>query len=89
MPLGALYQDAIAVLETAGVDVAPLRAGGRKLVFRADDGTVFITTRPSDGAVRTSGVASVSSQLVATSDRIGVPESRLRSLTLPKLTASV
>ena len=48
MPLGALYQDAIALLEAARVDVAPLRAGGRKLVFRTDDGTVFITTRPSD-----------------------------------------
>lgn len=48
MPLGALYADAIALLESAGVDVSPLRAGGRKLVFQADDGTVFITTRPSD-----------------------------------------
>jgi ATP phosphoribosyltransferase len=48
MPLGALYQDAIALLDAAHVDVAPLRSGGRKLVFTADDGTVFITTRPSD-----------------------------------------
>lgn len=48
MPLGALYEDAIAVLEAAGVDVSPLRDGGRKLVFEAPDGTVFITTRPSD-----------------------------------------
>jgi ATP phosphoribosyltransferase len=48
MPLGALYLDAIALLDAAGVDVAPLRAAGRKLVFEAADGTVFITTRPSD-----------------------------------------
>jgi ATP phosphoribosyltransferase len=48
MPLGALYDDAIGVLEHAGVDVSPLRDGGRKLVFEAPDGTVFITTRPSD-----------------------------------------
>ncbi len=48
MPLGALYEDAIAVLEAADVDVTPLRDGGRKLVFDAPDGTVFITTRPSD-----------------------------------------
>jgi len=48
MPLGALYEDAIGVLEYAGVDVSPLRDGGRKLVFEAPDGTVFITTRPSD-----------------------------------------
>lgn len=48
MPLGALYADAIALLESAGVDVSPLRDGSRKLVFDAPDGTVFITTRPSD-----------------------------------------
>jgi ATP phosphoribosyltransferase len=48
MPLGALYADAIALLEAADVDVSPLRNGGRKLVFDAPDGTVFITTRPSD-----------------------------------------
>lgn len=48
MPLGALYEDAIAVLEGAGLDVGPLRDGSRKLVFEAPDGTVFITTRPSD-----------------------------------------
>lgn len=48
MPLGALYAGAIALLETADVDVSPLRNGGRKLVFDAPDGTVFITTRPSD-----------------------------------------
>jgi ATP phosphoribosyltransferase len=48
MPLGALYKDAIAVLEDAGLDVSPLRDGSRKLVFTAPDGTVFITTRPSD-----------------------------------------
>jgi ATP phosphoribosyltransferase len=48
MPLGALYPDAISLLELAGVDVSPLRDGSRKLIFTAPDGTVFITTRPSD-----------------------------------------
>jgi ATP phosphoribosyltransferase len=36
------------VLGAAGVDVAPLRDNGRRLVLEAPDGTVFITTRPSD-----------------------------------------
>lgn len=48
MPLGALFPGAIEVLERAGVDVAPLRDPGRRLVLEAADGTTFITTRPSD-----------------------------------------
>lgn len=48
MPLGALFEGSIDVLERAGVDVAPLRDTGRRLALEADDGTVFITTRPSD-----------------------------------------
>jgi ATP phosphoribosyltransferase len=46
--LGALLADTIAALGTAGVDVAPLRDAGRRLVIDASDGTRFITTRPSD-----------------------------------------
>lgn len=48
VPLGALFPDASAVLGAAGADVEPLRNGGRRLVLRADDGTAYITTRPSD-----------------------------------------
>jgi ATP phosphoribosyltransferase len=48
VPLGALFDDAVACLGEAGVDTAPLSEAGRRLVLRADDGTVFITTRPSD-----------------------------------------
>jgi ATP phosphoribosyltransferase len=48
VPLGALFPGAIDVLEGAGVDVAPLRSNGRRLVLDAEDGTRFITTRPSD-----------------------------------------
>lgn len=48
VPLGALFADAVELMERAGVDVRPLRDTGRRLVLEADDGTVFITTRPSD-----------------------------------------
>ncbi len=48
MPLGALLEGSLDVLGAAGVDVAPLRDTGRRLVLEAPDGTVFITTRPSD-----------------------------------------
>ncbi len=48
MPLGALFPGSIEALEAAGVDVAPLRDLGRRLVVTAPDGTTFITTRPSD-----------------------------------------
>lgn len=47
MPLGALFAGSVAALEGAGLDVAPLRAAGRRLVVPAD-GTTYITTRPSD-----------------------------------------
>ena len=48
MPLGALHEGAVEALERAGMDVAPLREAGRRLVVRAPDGTTYITTRPSD-----------------------------------------
>lgn len=48
MPLGALHDDSVDVLESAGLDVAELRRAGRRLVVRSPDGTTFITTRPSD-----------------------------------------
>lgn len=48
MPLGALLGDTIGRLEAAGIDVSPLRDTGRRLAMEAPDGTVFITTRPSD-----------------------------------------
>jgi ATP phosphoribosyltransferase len=48
VPLGALFDGAVDALGRAGLDVAPLREAGRRLVVPAGDGTVFITTRPSD-----------------------------------------
>ena len=48
MPLGALFADSIEALEGAGIDVAPLRDAGRRLIIEGADGTTFITTRPSD-----------------------------------------
>ena len=48
VPLGALFTDSVAALRAAGVDTACLDDVGRRLVLRADDGTTFITTRPSD-----------------------------------------
>jgi ATP phosphoribosyltransferase len=48
VPLGALFPGSVEALEAAGVDVAPLRDLGRRLVVTAADGTTFITTRPSD-----------------------------------------
>ncbi len=48
MPLGALFDDSVACLGAAGVDIAPLAEAGRRLVVRAGDGTTFITTRPTD-----------------------------------------
>jgi ATP phosphoribosyltransferase len=48
VPLGALFPGSIEALDAAGVDVAPLRDLGRRLVVEAPDGTTFITTRPSD-----------------------------------------
>ena len=48
MPLGALFEGAVDALERAGLDVAPLREAGRRLVVDAGNGTTYITTRPSD-----------------------------------------
>lgn len=48
VPLGALLEGSIAVLAGAGLDVAPLRDAGRRLVVEADGGITYITTRPSD-----------------------------------------
>lgn len=36
------------MLERAGLDTAPLRDSGRRLTARAEDGTLYIMTRPSD-----------------------------------------
>ncbi len=48
VPLGALFEDSVEALGGAGLDVAPLRDAGRRLVVEGSDGTVYITTRPSD-----------------------------------------
>ncbi len=48
VPLGALLRDSLECLTAAGVDVSCLSDVGRKLVVTGDDGTLFITTRPSD-----------------------------------------
>jgi ATP phosphoribosyltransferase/ATP phosphoribosyltransferase regulatory subunit len=48
VPLGALFQESVACLAEAGVDTAPLAEAGRRLVLPGSNGTVFITTRPSD-----------------------------------------
>lgn len=48
VPLGALFPGSVEVLEAAGVDVAPLRDAGRRLILESPTGTTFITTRPSD-----------------------------------------
>ena len=48
MPLGALFEGAVDALGRAGLDVAPLREAGRRLVVDGGNGTTYITTRPSD-----------------------------------------
>ena len=48
VPLGALFEDSVEALGRAGLDVAPLRDAGRRLVVETADGTTYITTRPSD-----------------------------------------
>ena len=48
LPLGALFEGSVAALAKAGVDVAVLGDVGRRLVVTAEDGTTFITTRPTD-----------------------------------------
>jgi ATP phosphoribosyltransferase len=48
VPLGALFEGAVEAIARAGLDVAPLRDAGRRLVVEGADGTTFVTTRPSD-----------------------------------------
>lgn len=48
VPLGALFEDSVAALAAAGVDVSGLADTGRRLVVESADGTTFITTRPTD-----------------------------------------
>ncbi len=48
VPLGALLEGSIEVLAGAGLDVAPLRDAGRRLVVEDEGGITYITTRPSD-----------------------------------------
>jgi len=48
VPLGALFEGAVDALGRAGLDVAPLREAGRRLVVDGGNGTTYITTRPSD-----------------------------------------
>jgi ATP phosphoribosyltransferase len=48
VPLGALFPGSVEALAAAGIDVAPLRDAGRRLIVEAPGGTTFITTRPSD-----------------------------------------
>lgn len=48
VPLGALLDGSVAILDRAGLDTAPLRDAGRRLVVEAEGGVTYITTRPSD-----------------------------------------
>lgn len=48
MPLGALLSGTLDLLERSGIDTTVLRDPGRRLALTGADGTVFITTRPSD-----------------------------------------
>lgn len=50
VPRGALYDETVDHLDRAGLDVAPLRDIGRRLVADAEGGVRYITTRPSDVA---------------------------------------
>ena len=47
IPLGALWEGTLGLLDRLGVVTAELRGGSRSLVFRAD-GLVLVTLRPSD-----------------------------------------
>lgn len=59
VPRGALFDETVECLEASGLDVAPLRAIGRRLVVDAGD-VRYITTRPSDvGTYVESGAADV------------------------------
>jgi ATP phosphoribosyltransferase len=48
VPRGALFDGSVERLRAAGFDVSPLDEAGRRLIFEAPDGTVFVTTRPTD-----------------------------------------
>jgi ATP phosphoribosyltransferase len=48
LPRGNPYPSSVELLERAGLPVAPLRRGSRRLVLQLDDGTTVITARPSD-----------------------------------------
>jgi len=47
VPKGAIFEDALAALEGAGLPAGIVRENGRRLVYRAE-GTEFIISRPSD-----------------------------------------
>lgn len=47
VPKGAIFEDALAALGSAGLPVEVLREDGRKLLYRAE-GIEFIVSRPSD-----------------------------------------
>ena len=47
VPKGAIFADALAALEMAGLPAGVLRENGRRLIYRAE-GTEFIVSRPSD-----------------------------------------
>lgn len=47
VPKGAIFEDALAALGSAGLPVDVLREDGRKLLYEAE-GTQFIVSRPSD-----------------------------------------
>ncbi len=47
VPKGAIFEDALAALDGAGLPVDVLREDGRQLFYRAE-GAEFIVTRPSD-----------------------------------------
>jgi len=45
---GAIFQETAGMLERLGFDLTEVRANTRKLIFDTNDGTRFITTRPTD-----------------------------------------
>src|ERR687897_638928 len=47
VPKGAIFADALAALEMAGLPAGVLRENGRRLIYRAE-GNEFIVSRPSD-----------------------------------------
>jgi ATP phosphoribosyltransferase len=47
VPKGAIFADALAALERAGLPAGVVRENGRRLVYEAE-GTEFIVSRPSD-----------------------------------------